>query len=284
MKWIALYLGVYAIALAALAAFENFNVIEPLFVLAVVGGGFTLIAWLLARRATPVAGVTMNAPWWGVVAWLVFLTAVVTWGFSLLPENEWLKAGVKLVVFVIVPVVAFRARFPLRFNRGDAAIVILFLVVLFLFQVVFGNGVRKIAEVGLVGWRLALAAAASFVWMSIEAGIVEEVSFRGILQTRLEQVTGSAAGGIVITALLFGLIHAPGLYLRTGQTNESFTSPSLLYAIGFSIVILSPAGLFLGYLWAKTRNMVVVVLVHGAMDLVPNVVGLARLLGLTEAR
>lgn len=280
MKWIALYLAIYAIALAALAVFEKLNVVEPLFVLVLAGGGFTLIAWLIARRATPVTGVSMHAPWWGLVAWLVFLTAVVTWGFSLLPPNEWLKTGVKLLVFVIVPVVAFRARFPLRFSRGDAAIVVLFLVVLCVFQAAFGNGVRKIFDAGLTGWPLALAAVASFVLMSIEAGVVEEVSFRGILQTRLEQLTGSAAGGIVITSLLFGLIHAPGLYLRTSQTNESFTSPSLLYAIGFSIVVLSPVGLFFGYLWSRTRNILVLVLVHGAMDLVPNIVGTARLVGL----
>jgi len=285
MKWIAVYLAIYGIALGLLAAFESFNIVEPLFVLVIVGGGFTFIAWLLARNATPVEGVRMHAPWWGVAAWLVFLTAVVTWGFSLLPEeNELLKGVVKLVVFAAVPVIAFRARFPLRFSRGDAAIVALFLIVLTVFQAAFGNGVRKIGEAGLSGWPLAAGAVASFVWLSIEAGIVEEVSFRGILQTRLEQATGSAAGGIVVTALLFGLIHAPGLYLRTAQTNESFTHPSLLYAIGFSIVILSPAGLFFGYLWSKTRNILVVVLVHGAMDAVPNIVDTARLLGLTEMR
>ena len=41
-------------------------------------------------------------------------------------------------------------------------------------------------------------------------------------------------------------------------------------AIGYSIVITSVAGFFLGVLWARTRNFLVLVLVHAAADLLPN--------------
>lgn len=277
MKWIALYLAVYGIALGLLAAFENFNVVEPLFVLVLAGGGFTLIAWLLVRRAAPVEGVRVEAPWWGIAAWLVLLGAVLAIGF---PHDPYLKVAVKLLVFVAVPWIAFRPRFPLRFDRSDSIIFALLFITMVCFQGAFGNGIRTIAAANLTGMPLALATLASFVWMSIEAGLVEELSFRGIVQTRLEQLTHSATGGIVIGSLVFALIHVPGLYLRTGQTNESFTQPTLLFAICYAITILSPVALFLGYLWTRTRNLLLLVLVHGAIDMVPNVVDVARILGM----
>jgi len=46
--------------------------------------------------------------------------------------------------------------------------------------------------------------------------------------------------------------------------------PALWMAIGYSIVITSVAGFFLGVLWARTRNLAVVVLVHAAADLLPD--------------
>jgi len=275
MKWIAAYLAVYGVALALLAVFEKFDIVEPLFILIVAGGGLTLVAWLLVRRAPPVEGVRVEAPWWGIGAWLLLLAIVLGIGF---PAQPLLKVAVKLLVFVVVPFVAFRPRFPLRLNRREQLVAVLLFIVMTFFQGAFGNGFRKIADAGLTGAPLALATLASFVWMSIEAGLVEEFSFRGIVQTRLEQLTRSAAGGIVITSIVFALIHVPGLYLRTGQTNESFTKPSLLFAICYAITILSPIALFLGYLWSRTRNLLLVVLVHGAIDMVPNVVEVAKTL------
>jgi membrane protease YdiL (CAAX protease family) len=47
-------------------------------------------------------------------------------------------------------------------------------------------------------------------------------------------------------------------------------------AIGYSIVITSVAGFFLGVLWARTRNFLVLVLVHAAADLLPNMLPTLR--------
>ncbi|HEX2832891.1 MAG TPA: CPBP family intramembrane glutamic endopeptidase [Thermoanaerobaculia bacterium] len=279
-KWVVLYLAVYAVALTLFAVVEKQNPVEPLFSLLVIGGGFTFVAWLLTKRVTPVAGISVRAPWPLLTIYFLALTAIVTWGFSLVP-NEFVKGLLKLVVFVAVPMALFRMRLPLRMNRRDAAICALLIGLMMTFQIAFGSGVRKIADTDLRGGTLLLATLASFLWMSIEAGVVEEVAFRGLLQTRLHDATPSAAGAIVISALLFALIHAPGLYLRTASTGESFTHPSLLYAICFSITVLSPMGLFFGMLWSRTRNILLVVLVHGAVDTIPHVVEVARALRMT---
>jgi membrane protease YdiL (CAAX protease family) len=42
------------------------------------------------------------------------------------------------------------------------------------------------------------------------------------------------------------------------------------------IVIVSPTGFFLGTLWSRTRNLAIVVVVHGMGDLLPNVIDLAH--------
>lgn len=275
MKYVAVYLVVFAIALSLLAVFEKFDVVEPLFILVIAGGGFTFVAWLLTRRFPAVEGVAMRAPWWGILAYLAFLGVVLAFGF---PQNEWLKLGAKLLVFVVIPVVAFRIRLPLRFNRHDAIVATLLMIVMTAFQLAVGSGARKIADANLQ--HVAVAILASFVWMTLEAGVTEEVAFRALLQTRLEELTRSRAGGIAFASIVFGLVHAPGLYLRTAGTGESFTNPSLLFAIGYSVAILSPVSLFFGYLWTRTRNVLLLALVHGTLDTIPNAVEVAATLGI----
>ncbi len=43
-----------------------------------------------------------------------------------------------------------------------------------------------------------------------------------------------------------------------------------MMAVGYSIVMTSLAGLFLGVLWIRTRNLAVLIIVHAATDFLPN--------------
>ena len=231
---------------------------------------------MLVRKFPAVEGVSMRAPWWGILAYLAFVGVVLAFGF---PKDEWLKLGAKLLVFVAIPIFAFRLRLPLRFNRHDAVVTLLLMLLMTVFQLAVGGGARRLAEANVQ--HVTLAIAASFVWVTIEAGLCEEVAFRALLQTRIEELVRSRAGGIAFASLIFGLVHAPGLYLRTEGTGESFTSPSLLFAAGYSIVVLSPVALFFGYLWTRTRNILVLALIHGSLDTIPNAADVARTLGVT---
>jgi membrane protease YdiL (CAAX protease family) len=279
VKYVVAYLLLYLATLGLLVRYEQFDFVEPLFALVLMGGGFTLIAWLLTRRSEPLP---VTEPRRGLLPYLLIVTAFVTWGLGMLPEGQPLRdilaIVTKLLVFVAVPWLLFdRARPQLRMNRRDAAIAGVMSAVLILFQFAFGRGPAVIAEAHLPLGTLIGAIVFAFVWLAIEAGLVEEYFFRRLLQTRLESLTRSQAGGIVITALLFGLVHAPGLYLRPSHTGEDFAGPpSLLFAIGYAIVILSPSGFFLGMLWSRTRNLALVVAVHAATDLIPNVIELAQ--------
>jgi membrane protease YdiL (CAAX protease family) len=216
-----------------------------------------------------------------VIAWLLVL------GFSRIAHvssEPWLSIavlGMKLVVFVVVPAAfimaagGYKIAELIPFSLGWRALrpALWMSLAVLLMQSILGRGLHDIQEAHLPVWLLAVAAPLCFAWLIVEVGVVEEFFFRVLLQERLAAELRSPWGGLVVAALLFGLVHAPGFYLRTAATQESLGAhPSLLMAIGYSIVLTSLTGLFLGILWMRTRNFAVLVIVHAASDLLPNLV------------
>jgi membrane protease YdiL (CAAX protease family) len=282
------YLLVYAGTLFAMHQLDSFDVSEPLFVLAILGAGFSLAAWLLTIGADPLDYPVSNPrqELAAIVVYLIPLVLFVTWGLELLhhyvpahPQDAIAVLGAKMLVFVVLPVAIMRKYFGYSLRRlmpvsarGRHLVALLGMSVLLLaFQAVLGNGLRKIMSAQLPAATLWYGLPLSFLWLALEVGVVEEFFFRVLLQTRLAAVLKSELAGIVVMSLIFGLVHAPGLYLRTGLTHEGLPPhPSLLMAVGYSIVVTSVAGFFLGVLWARTRNFAVVVLAHAMTDLLPD--------------
>jgi len=78
--------------------------------------------------------------------------------------------------------------------------------------------------------------------------------------------------GVAIMALVFGLAHAPGFILRHAGLEEAIGSnPSVADSIAYAIVVLSVGGIFFGIVWARTKNLFAVMIIHAATDLLPNV-------------
>ena len=109
----------------------------------------------------------------------------------------------------------------------------------------------------------------SFAWIAVEAGLNEEFLFRAVVQTRLSALLKSPIAAICLTALLFGLAHAPGLYLRGGLGDDG-ASHNLALVIAYAIGVLSPLGLLFGVIYARTKSLLLVVLLHGVVDVLPN--------------
>jgi membrane protease YdiL (CAAX protease family) len=282
------YLVLYAATLVAMHRKANFDVTEPLLVLGIVGIGFSAAAWLLTIGVKPLA-YSVRQPrkeLTVIAAYLIPVVAFLTWGLGAIhryipadPADAWALLIAKLVVFVVVPTVIMRSLFDYRFRqlapmsmRPRQMLVTSAMSVLLLgFQAVLGSGLSDIGHAHMAATKLAIGVPFIFIWLALEAGVVEEFFFRVLLQARLSAVLRSELGGIVLMALLFGLAHAPGLYLRSALTHEGLGShPSFLLAVGYSIVVTSVAGFFLGSLWARTRNFAAVVLIHAAGDLLPN--------------
>jgi membrane protease YdiL (CAAX protease family) len=219
---------------------------------------------------------------------LVVVVFFVTWGIDALkngvlrePWQMLAMLGAKVGLFVFVPFVLFyasgkykiRELMPASSKPKHLLVALWMSLVLILFQTVFGRGVSEIRHSGLPLWAVAVGLPLAYVWLLVEVGLVEEFFFRVLLQSRLSALLRSEVAGIVLMALLFGLAHAPGLHFRSAVTLEGLgPHPSWLVAIGYSIAVTSVAGIFLGILWARTRNILVLMLVHAAGDLLPNLV------------
>jgi uncharacterized protein len=131
------------------------------------------------------------------------------------------------------------------------------------------------------GGQLLIGLPLCFIWLTIEAGLVEEFFFRAFLQTRLSAWFRSEVTGVVLMALIFGLAHAPGFIFRHAGAVEGLgANPSALDATAYSIATLAVSGVFFGVIWARTRNLFALMLIHAAADLFPNLSDFVKTWGL----
>lgn len=130
----------------------------------------------------------------------------------------------------------------------------------------------KIAE----GFALPLttllwAAPAAFVFLTISLALSEEFLFRAVLQTRLATVLESQTGAVIIAALMGALAHVPGVYFRGGPGTPGW-STDLWHIVAYIICVNGPLNILVGVVWARTRSLLLTVLIHGCAVLT---VGLA---------
>jgi uncharacterized protein len=283
------YFALWTAALVSLRLSQGFEAGEALAALIILGAVFPSLAVLATRRALPFPYL-VRRPGIETLALTMYLAVIAWalvsgfWGVSNIrsePLHSVFLLIVKVALFVVIPatimLVLSRYRIhelmPISLRWRDLRPAVWMALAALLMQSVLGRGLHDIREAHLPLWVLAVATPLSFVWLMIEVGVVEEFFFRVLLQERLAAVLRSPWGGLVVSAVLFGLVHAPGFYLRPAATQEALgLHPSLFMAVGYSIVLTSLAGLFLGVLWVRTKNLAVVVIVHAATDLLPNLV------------
>ena len=289
----ALFAAAWLLSLAILAA-HGMPIEEPVSLLVVFGLALPAVA-LLVCRGLP--RIPPSRPVRGEGALLAGLAILVTLFLAVkgpllaalaepAPDarvRDAVNALVKLAAFVGVPLAAYAWRPGLR--PGDFGLswppagprgrsLAAFAVVgaaLAGIQALFGRGARPLLDVSLAHRHWLAGLVLCFLWMSVEAGVVEEVFFRAILQSRLAALARSNAAGIFLSALVFGIAHAPGLWLRGAGTIEGLgAAPSLPVSIAYSITTMGVAGIVFGVLWARTRNWLLVVALHGLGDALAN--------------
>jgi len=59
-------------------------------------------------------------------------------------------------------------------------------------------------------------------------------------------------------------------------------APTLLQAVSYAIAVPALAGLAFGVIWARTRNILVMMLIHAWVDLLPLLPEFIRTFGITE--
>jgi membrane protease YdiL (CAAX protease family) len=296
---IAVYALLYFGSIAWLARAPGFEAGESLAVLLIFGLGFSLIAWAATIGVTK-ASHPVERPGRETATILIYLAlfAVLFLGFGLTALKDAIAGEraeelavllAKLALMVALPAWLFmrlgytrselfgplsRGAYP---NARLLRALLIMAVMLLLLQLVVGQGPKRIAALEEPVWLIALAVPLTFIWMTIEAGLTEEFLFRVLLQTRLAAWLKSETAAIVGMSLVFGLAHAPGYVLRGGHLMEGMAgAPDPLTAAAYSIAVVSPIGMMFGVLWARTRSLLLVVLLHGWTDTVPNLAPFVR--------
>jgi uncharacterized protein len=291
--FLAAYLGLWGAATAYLA-FKGADWTFPLISLGVFGAALSGLAVFLTRNARP-EPIRVARPGLELVAVLgllvVYALGFLVWGMGALRHGispgrtqELAVIAAKLAVHVGAPALLLLAmgaqvRPLLRAHANKPGfwppLVVLGVLILGLLSVV-SPALKQIAGLNASIATLAWTAPAAFAWMALEAGLCEEFLFRAVLQTRLAAVLRSEMGAVVIGALIFALAHVPGLFLRGAPGTDGY-STDLVQVLAFTIATLSPVALLFGTLWARTRSLALVVLLHACVDVLPNLAGFVRI-------
>jgi len=269
---------------------------DAVIVFGIFGVALSGLAWLLTRGvdapAIPVARPALES---GVLLIYLALYAVVflvfgmNWARHILPpgrEQELLVLALKLSVHVVAPCILLAllgAKLRPLFQAGLQGrafwrtLIVLGAVFLALLAVI-SPSLQQISDTHASPTLLAWAAPVSLVWIALEAGLNEEFLYRAVLQTRLAALLKSPAAGVAVTALLFGLAHAPGLFLRGGPGVEGWSSDPV-QVVAYTIATLSPMGVLFGVIYMRTKSLLLAVLLHGLVDVLPNLADFIRIWG-----
>jgi membrane protease YdiL (CAAX protease family) len=281
-----LFVAVYAICLGALGVLGH-PLEEALALLVIFGIAFPLLAWLGcldAPQPTAPEG-PRDGEQWLVVALFAYIALFLAFKGPLLDlllpaePGERLRDTVntllKLAAFVAVPLLAYRLRYgalpdPGRTGMSRARLALLFVglgAALLGVMLVISRGTQELMGAEFTDTQRLAGFALCFGWMAIEAGIVEEVFFRWLLQSRIAALTGSQLSAVCLTGLAFGLAHAPGMWMRGAAAAEGLgADPDLLLVVAYSVTTQGVAGLMLALLWARTRSLTLVVALHALID------------------
>lgn len=252
------------------------------------------LGWLLTLGArAPAIEVKRPAPESGaVLAYFLLFYVVVFLGFGMTAAREALPEGrgqdalvlaLKLGVHVVAPAlilmalgarIAPIAQVGLKQRNFWRTLIVMGAAIVAL-QAVLSPSLRDIAGLEPTATTLVWAAPLSLLWMSVEAGLCEEFLFRSVMQTRFAAWFKSHWAGVLLTAVLFGLAHAPGLFLRGGPEIDGWSTDPLQVA-AYTVAVLSPTGLLFGLIYARTKSLLLVVLLHGLGDMLPNMDDIIR--------
>jgi len=294
----------YVSALAFLFRNKSFDATGAMLVLIVFGIVFPLIAWIATRRSIPLS-ISVRP---GKSQLIVLIAYIVALSLYLVGGPQWIDQHLpsswidsaqirffitlakKLVVFVVIHFAIFRFGFGYRIRDfgiqseglralcGSHLPVVLVVGGAFLaFQYFLSGGGASFRHGNFTTYQLLLGLPLCFIWLFFEAGLVEEFFFRALVQSQLASTFKSEASGIELMSLIFGLAHAPGFIFRhAGEVEGLGSNPSAIDAVAYSIVVLAISGLTFGVIWARTKNLFAVMLVHAAGDLLPNFAGFAQ--------
>jgi uncharacterized protein len=285
LRAIGLYLFIWASATAYLAA-KGADWSFPIISLLIFGITLSALAWALTRKIDAPA-ITVANPRkesLGLLGYLtIYAVLFIGWGLGALKSaiapgqiQEIATLAYKLLIHVGLPAAVILtlggAVRPLLTagikNRRWWIAFVGMSVILFGLLALVSPSLSQIAALNLAWPAAILSVLGAWLWVSLEAGLCEEFLFRTVVQTQLAAWLQSPVVAILLVSLLFALTHAPGLYLRGTPETDGFSTDPVQVA-AFTIAALSPISILFGVLWQRTRSLLLIVLLHGAVDALP---------------
>lgn len=279
------YLLTWATATAYLAL-KGADWVFPIISLVIFGVILSAIAWGLTRKIAapliPVANPRKESL--GLLVYVaIYAVLLIGWGLGAVKHavepgvvQEVVVLAYKLIIHVAVPVLVIMAlggvaRPLFTAGIGDRRWWIAFLPmagILFGLLALVSPSLSQIAGLKMSLPVAALWVIGAWLWVSVEAGLSEEFLFRAVLQTRIAAWARSPVVAILLVSVVFALAHWPGLYFRGTPETDGFSTDPLQVA-AFTIATLSPISILFGVIWQRTRSLLLVVLLHGAVDALP---------------
>lgn len=265
-------------------------------VLSVFGLAFPCIAWQLVKTFPPAINYrpAFKNEWIIIAGLIIFFVWYVTYGSDLinklLPHNitgaAWKNSLAvlikKLLLFVCIPFIVYKVagfsvsdfgfsgKEKLLFSKYTVLLFVILSIPIILYQYFLSGGARPVRDGAFSFQQLLIGLPLLFAWLIIEVGLIEEFFFRALLQSRITALMKSPVAGIIISGLIFGLAHAPGLFLRGAESEGINEQLPFIFWAAYTISAMSLAGIFLGIIWYRTRNIYLIMALHAMVDLLPN--------------
>jgi len=297
-----IYLLIWGGALAYAVGVAEMDPTGPLVALGIFGIGLPLVVHFLMIGTAPFP-TTEEVSWLEPIALalLVLLAAVFFVIGSELPRTlaEVVAPGsesarlvfaalVNIVFYVVLPFVFMSVliRHPISSFGWQSPFWRMFNPRHIVVLVVLGGGMAAVQFFGTpIGMnlrvgnysqeQLLVALPLVYIWLVLAGGLAHAFFFRGVLQERIAMLTGNAWAGMYLAALIGALIQVPAQIIH--QSGGVLTPGQI---IASAILTGSVTGITFGYVWMRTRNLLLLMLLYGAVSLIVSFEDVAGAFGL----
>lgn len=103
-----------------------------------------------------------------------------------------------------------------------------------------------------------------FLYFFIEIALVEEISYRGFIQTRIQGLIKSKWLSIITVGVLFALSHIPFQMVRADKSLLDFIVQDSVH-----LLLTCAIHIYLVYLYTRDNNILSAIVAHALIDFVP---------------
>ncbi len=195
------------------------------------------------------------------------------WGATDFLQDFWYAGCFKIGLLLVLPVWEFRRRgyrvadllYGWRWSPRSVVVLMVCYAIGWIVNAGRLDELRSAWSAHVAG-EAVLRAGIGVALAFLQAGIPEEVVYRGLLQTRLEAAWGRAPA-ILVSVLLFVAWHLPTRFLLAhGVEGEAGNLGSVLLGTGVPVGIV---GLAFALAWDRHRNLPALIAVHAGIDTIP---------------